>query len=303
MKLKQSVALQRLSKSFIERLYEDGKIQEAFIAEHINQLYDYLSDKESLEKLTSPEFIKALKKENDIQYEINHPTLSDKEEASKGEYLQTWDKTTEWNKPKISVIPPQQEESRGECENCGVNKPGGVIAATSDLKHCAVCGRDLFPEDNFPEPQLKEESPKQSEDWVKEWRECVKANFDGLNGESLGVGDIELKIRVCGEIFISSLLSKYQINLEESSKEDEVEVVFRNELAYKDEQGNYWVEESGWESVWEDIKPILKANFVSKSKLSKYVQDGIDECNEPGIRIGGVAVLREMQMAFRLEDL
>lgn len=50
------------------------------------------------------------------------------------------------------------------------------------------------------------------------------------------------------------------------------------------------------------LRDYIRDNFVSKSKLAKYVQEGIDECNEPGKHIGGVAVLREMQMALGLGD-
>lgn len=121
------------------------------LANTTNEVIDYLSDKESLAKLTSPEFIKALKKENDIQYEINHPTLSDKEEASKGEkpvgcICPDWKYTILATCPVHGInapIPPQQEESMGECDHCYSVMHNHHITNTNE---CIRCG----------EPQLKE---------------------------------------------------------------------------------------------------------------------------------------------------
>ncbi len=100
--------------------------------------------------------------------------------------------------------------------------------------------------------------------------------------------------------FVDETKIKYKPQLkEESPKEDEWEDDFEMDF-YKNYYGKHG---QGFKKLRDLTIDYIKANFVSKSKLSKYVQDGIDECNEPGMRIGGVAVLREMQMAFRLEYL
>ncbi len=137
-----------------------------------------------------------------------------------------------------------EEESRGECENCAVNKPGGVIAATSDLKHCAVCGRDLFPEDNFPEPQLKEECT------------CYR-------GDHLVYKDYCPKHRSTVK--------------EESPKEDEVEKLFK--IIEKHGEGTsegaiYW---ESWadepQSLKQELAGYIKANFVSKVKIKSQLSE------------------------------
>lgn len=172
------------------------------------------------------------------------------------------------------VSPPQQEESRGEC-----GKDSELIMRNLNLAMMQLetgyeeMAYDLLRktvkiiDEETDNPQLKEESPKQ-----------------GPYDNAISTKEFKRSIKTCGI---------------ESPKEDEDIKEFRNQFI------NRWYSHECVinNDALDSLEDYIKANFVSKSKLSKYVQDGIDECNEPGMRIGGVAVLREMQMAFRLEDL
>lgn len=106
MKLKQSVALQRISKSFIERLYEDGKLQEAFMAEHINQLYDYLSDKEDGRYYILD---RRIAKSEDIDKDMGECVCSF-QHLNNGEV----NASIRSDCPVHNPFPPQQEEFYGE---------------------------------------------------------------------------------------------------------------------------------------------------------------------------------------------
>lgn len=167
----------KLSDSFIERLSEDNRTVEWMMAKKINELRDYLSDKEE----PIQEWVKWSKK------------LEKKLEASKGECVGFGSFHIKGGLScKQCYIPPQQEEFRSDCCSAVVYRGGRIDVCTQCNKFCEshklvkeesrgevkqvnvdvcrVCG-EMFTggrskswhDDKHAKPQLKEESPKEDE--------------------------------------------------------------------------------------------------------------------------------------------
>lgn len=145
----------KLSDSYVDRLFEEGKDHEWVTSKMFNQLIDYLSDKEGGEVKTGIPMGK-------------HPIAT--KDCSVCKAKKGWIHLYEECTPKVA------------CKSCGAEMIEtehyiGSKKLRSDF-NCSKCGLS-----DLDKPQLKEESPKEDE-WIDDLYENFSSHWD-KNGRSL----------------------------------------------------------------------------------------------------------------------
>lgn len=208
------------------------------LQDKINEIIDYLSDKEASKGECACKSYETV----DIGCEVCHPELkTDNKFCWKHGIV-----GIRYGKDGCNHHPPQQEESKGECRK--------------DIWKDGVMYNDPpYVDENIRNnPQLKEESPKASDNpWLD------KAHKMRLEAEEI--------------------MDKVNARINESPKEDEAEELFK--IIEKHGEGTsegyiYW---ESWadepQSLKQELAGYIKTNFVSKTKLKRELRDVKDSGN------------------------